>query len=114
MRTKFYIAVAYGTLVVDAYLALACAATKATPYVNDYLPPFRLVGGSDASRILVLGVATWTAILATGCLRAPSERREDLHGAGILWFVFVLAFIWLLLLLPLLVSFAWKLFIKGG
>jgi hypothetical protein len=103
MRRRFYPAVAYGTLVVDAYLALAAVATKATPREGHrYLPPFGFVGASEASRFLVLVVATWTAILALGCFRAGGEQRERPHSAAVLWFVLVLAVVWLFLVLPLL------------
>jgi hypothetical protein len=114
MRRTFYTAVAYGTLVVDAYLALASVATKAIPREGRrYLPPFGFVGVSEASRFLVLLVATWTAILALGCLRASGEQRERSHSAGVLWFVLVLAVIWLLLMLPLLVELLWEWFVWG-
>ena len=103
MRKRFYPAVAYGTLVVDAYLALASVATKATPREGHrYLPPFGFVGASEASRFLVLLVATWTAILALGCLSVSGEQRERPHAAAVLWFVLVLAVVWLFLVLPLL------------
>jgi hypothetical protein len=75
MRTRFYTAVAYGTLALDAYLALACVATRAIPRDGHrYLPPFGFVGASEASRFVVLSVATWTAILALGCLREGGEQ----------------------------------------
>jgi hypothetical protein len=90
MRRRFYPAVAYGTLVVDAYLALASVATKATPREGHrYLPPFGFVVASEASRFLVLLVATWTAILALGCLSVSGEQRERPHAAAVLWFVLV-------------------------
>jgi hypothetical protein len=114
MPTRFYTAVAYGTLVVDAYLALASVATKAIPREGHrYLPPFGLVGVSEASRFLVLLVATWTAILALGCLRASGEQRERPHAAAVLWFVLVLAVSWLLLMLPVLVELLWEWFVWG-
>jgi hypothetical protein len=114
VQSKFYPAVAYGTLVVDAYLALAAVATRATPReVHRYLPPFGLVGESEASRFLVLLVATWTAILALGCLRASDEHRERPHAAAVLWFVLVLAVVWLALVLPWLVGLFWQWFLWG-
>jgi hypothetical protein len=114
MRRRFYAAVAYGTLVVDAYLALASVASKATPREGHrYLPPFGWVGASEASRFLVLVVATWTAILALGCLRAGGEQREGPHSAAVLWFVVVLAVVWLSLVLPWLVELFWGWLIWG-
>jgi hypothetical protein len=115
MRRRFYTAVAYGTLVVDAYLALASVATKATPREGHrYLPPFGFVVASEASRFLVLLVATWTAILALGCLSVSGEQRERPHSAAVLWFVLVLAVVWLFFVLPLLVELVWRWFIWGG
>lgn len=106
---------AYATLVVDAYLALASVATKATPREGHrYLPPFGFVDASDTSRFLVVLVATWTAILALGCLSACGEQRERHHSAAVLWFVLVLAVVWLFLVLPLLVELFWQWFIWGG
>jgi hypothetical protein len=114
MRRRFYPAVAYGTLVVDAYLALASVATRATPREGHrYLPPFGWVGASDASRFLVVVVATWTAILALGCLRASGEQRERPHSAAVLWFVVVLAVVWLSLVLPWLAELVSEWFIWG-
>jgi hypothetical protein len=113
MGKRFYTAWAYGTLIVDAYLALASVATRAAPQVRHYLPPYNWVPVSVAGHFLMLLVATWTAILALGCLRADSEQRESPHATGVLWFVLVLAFIWLLFLFfflpPLLKDLVWKL-----
>ena len=114
MRRRFYPAVAYGTLVVDAYLALAALATKAMPREGHwYLPPFGFVVASEASRFLVLLIATWTAILALGCLSVSGDQRERPHSAAVLWFVLVLAVVWLFFVLPLLVELFWQWFIWG-
>jgi hypothetical protein len=114
MRRRFYLAVAYGTLVVDAYLALASVATKAIPREGHcYLPPFGFVVASEASRFLVLLVATWTAILALGCLSVSGDQRERPHSAAVLWFVLVLVVVWLFFVLPLLVELFWQWFIWG-
>ncbi len=114
MRTTFYTAAAYGTLVVDAYLALASVATKALPREGHrFLPPFGFVGASQASRFVVLLVATWTAILALGCLKASDEKRQRPHSAAVLWFLLVLALIWLLFVLPLLADLVWEWLVWG-
>lgn len=110
----FYTSVAYGTLVVDAYLALACAAIRALPREgHQYLPPFGWIGASEAGRILVLSVATWTAILALGCLRATDAQHERSHAAAVLWVALVLAMTWLLVLVPLITELLRELLVWG-
>ena len=98
----FFSVVGYGALVVDAYLVLASIAARMmkAEYLA-YLPPF---GAVEPSRFVVLLVATWTAVLAIGCLSAndaPSGRRS---APGVLWFVLVLAVAWLVYLTSLLVG----------
>ena len=113
MRATFYTVIAYGTLVVDAYLALASIATRVGVR---HLPPFGSERVSDSSRLLVIVVATWTAVLVVGCFRARSIQPESPHAPGILWFLIVLAAAWLAVLLPLLASLAelcWNLFVRG-
>lgn len=76
-RTVFR-AAAYGTLFVDAYLALACVATEMMPReYRYYLPPFGFAGVAATSKLLILIVVAWTAFLAAGCLSEPNRR---LHG----------------------------------
>ena len=58
-------------------------------------------------------VATWTAILAFGCLRAGDEQRERPQAAAVLWFGLVLVLVWLFLVLPLLIALAREWFIWG-
>ena len=113
MRLTIYTILAYGTLLADAYLALASVATRAMhPEYQRYLPPFG-DAVSEGSRILVLLVATWTAVLALGCLRAGRTEAERSHAPGVLWFVLVLAVIWLVILAPLIVDLSWDLFVRG-
>ena len=113
MRTTFYTAAAYGTLLADAYLALASIATRMMrPEYQRYLPPFG-GGASEGSRILVLLVATWTAVLALGCLRTGRAEAKDSHASGVLWFVLVLVLIWLVILLPPAMGALWNLFVRG-
>ena len=48
MSTKYYTVAAYGTLVVDVYLALVAVATKMDVR---HLPPFGAEGVTDGSRL---------------------------------------------------------------
>ena len=109
MRTKFHLVVGYGTLVVDVYLALASIATKMMkPQYGGYLPPFSSEGVTEPSRFMVLLVATWTAILAMGYLKANHVKSDGAPAPGTTWFVLVLAMLWLGYLTPVL----WNLFVK--
>lgn len=88
MRTRFFLAVSYVTLIVDAYLVLASIATKMMKsQYTYYLPPFGSEAGHELSRGMVLLVATWTAVLSLGCINGSltkptggsslPERTED-------------------------------------
>ena len=96
---KFYRAIGYLTLVVDAYLVLASIATRMmkAEYTH-FLPPFGSDNGTQPSRVLVLIMATWTAILAVGCLN--QSRPESNSAPGSLWFIVVLAIAWMSYLMP--------------
>lgn len=110
MRTKFYLVLGYGTLVVDIYLVLASTAAKMmNSQYRSYLPPFGSDGAAEPSRFMVLLLATWTAILALGCLRANNLRSETGAAPGTLWFVLVLATVWLVYSMPVL----WNVFAQG-
>ena len=99
MQTKFFLTVGFGTLVVDAFLVLASIATKMMKReYSGYLLPFGSEG-SEPSRFLVLLIASWTGILAIGCIRS---RKTSSDGAGTLWFVLILAIVWLAYLMPAL------------
>lgn len=99
MRTKFYLVVGYGTLAVDAYLVLASIATRMMKAeYSRFVPPFGAHTGGEPSRVMVLLIATWTAILAMGCLRANNEQAGKTRSAGTIWFVLVLAIVWLVFL----------------
>jgi hypothetical protein len=78
-----------------------------------YLPPFGSEGNEEPSRFIVLSVATWTAILAIGCLRANHAQPEGTRASGTLWFVAVLALVWLVYLTSVLIDVSWKLFVHG-
>ena len=110
MSTTFFKVAAYGTLVVDAYLALAAVATRVD--VRD-LPPFGSEPVTDCTRLVVLLVATWTAILAVGCLGTGTGRSERTQTPVVFWFVLVLGLVWLGFLLPWLTDTFWRLFVQG-
>jgi hypothetical protein len=114
LQTTIYIGLAYATLVVDAYLALALVASRAMrrQYMSHVLP-FGSDGILDASPFVVLFVVSWTAVLAIGCLRTTSVKAESHVGSGVLWFMLVLAVIWVAFLIPLLIDFSWNLFVRG-
>ena len=102
-RTKFYLMLAYGTLVADVYLALASVATRMMqPQYRHYLPPFGSDGNTELSRSTVLLVVNWTAILAMGCLSADKVKSNNASVPGTLWFLMVLVIIWLVHLTPIL------------
>ena len=103
MRQKFYNVVAYGTLIVDAYLVLASIAIRMmkTQY-RHYLPPFDSEGDVEPSRFIVLVVATWTAFLAIGCLKSANVKSEGAAAAGIVPFILLLIIVWLVYLTPIL------------
>lgn len=102
MQTKFYIFVGYGTLLCDAYLVLTSIAAKMMqPQYGHLLPPFGWEGVGVPSHFTVLFIATWTGILAMGCL-ARNTTPEKADAPGKLWFVLVLATVWLVHLIPLL------------
>jgi len=110
---KFYTFVAYGTLVVSTYLALVSIASRAGVR---HLPPFGAERVSDASRFLVILVATWMTVLSFGCLRAGCTQAERPYIPGVVWFVLVLALAWLVVFVPalqLLADFLWSLFLRG-
>jgi hypothetical protein len=105
MRTTFYKVVAYSTLFVDAYLALALVATAAMPRpYHHYLPPFGLEGVAAAPRILVLLVVTWTAFLAVGCLGANNRQLQGIELIVVFWVLLLLVIVWLALVLPCIVA----------
>jgi hypothetical protein len=104
MPTKFFTVAAYGTLVIDVYLALAAVATKVDVR---HLPPFGAERVTDGLRFLVLIVATWTATLAIGCLRA-GRGPATTQPASVFWFVLVLGLVWIGLLLPWLLQILFR------
>jgi len=114
MQTKFYLVVGYGTLAVDVYLVLASIANRMMKAEYSHLlPPFGSGGGGEPSRVIVLLIATWTAILAMGCLAAARPKSKDAPAPGSLWFVVVLVLAWLSYLTPALRTLCSQLFIRG-
>lgn len=114
MQTTFFLAVGYGTLVVGAYLVLASVASKMmkSQYLG-YLPPFGSMGGAEPSNFMVLLIATWTAILAMGCLRVNRSPTDQAPAPGSLWFGLVLVIVWLVYLVPMLINLSRYLFVHG-
>lgn len=109
---KFFSVVGYGTLVVDVYLVLASiAAQMMEAQYRAYLPPFGSADFEEPSRFIVLLVATWTAVLAMGCLKANDAQSVTGSAPGVHWFVLVLAVVWLVYLTPLLLELSWNLFV---
>lgn len=99
MRTKIYQTIAYLTLFVDAYLVLASIATRMMKAeYTQFLPPFGPGSGPEPSRILVLIIATWTSVLAVGCLNQSRKQSDSTPGS--VWFIVVLAIAWLSYLVP--------------
>ena len=114
MRNTFHTALAYGTLFVDAYLALVSVATRMMkgPFASSLLP----VDSGDISertRFFILLVATWTAALAIGSLRSNRDQAESPHAPGTLWFILVLATVWIVYLTPPLIEVLRNLFVRG-
>ena len=94
MRKNYYVVLGFGTLVVDAYLVLASIASgmmKSEYRMN--LPLFGEGSVLASSRLMVLMIATWTALLAIGCLRGTSTS-EGTNVMAIAPFVLILALGW--------------------
>jgi hypothetical protein len=100
--SKTYVVLAYSILVVDAYLALAALATRAGV---QNLPPFGIGRVSDSSRFYAMTVATWTAVLAFGCLRRASTDEEQPARIGLYWCILVLVLAWFAQLIPIVAKF---------
>ena len=98
-------ALAYGTLIIDAYLALASVATRMmkAEYASSLLP-FGDGEITERTRLLLLMVATWTAALAVSSLRVSHSQPESPGAPGALWFALVLATVWAVYLAPLMIN----------
>ena len=96
------------------YLSCACLDSKQASV--RHLPPFGAERVSDASRFLVILVATWMTVLSFGCLRAGRIQAERPYLPGVVWFVLVLGLAWLVVVVPalmLLADFLWNFFRRG-
>jgi len=109
MPSKFNLVAGYVTLAVDAYLVLASIATRTMKAeYSRFLPPFGADDGTEPARLTVLLIATWTAILAIGCLNAGRARSDNGSAPGSLWFILVLGIVWCAYLTRVLKDvFAW-------
>lgn len=112
MRANFYTVLAYGTLFVDAYLALASVAIRMmNREYSSYLLPFGTGKFSGEQRFLVLIIATWTAALALGCLKLHGAQKSNHTMPGIIWFILILSVVWLIHGVPLMLNFAREVFV---
>jgi hypothetical protein len=100
-RASPFTIAAYVTLLADAYLVLASLASRMMkePYAS-YLLPFSGDKNSDAIHLMILIIATWTAVLAVGCLSSRRGSSNDNYSVAVVWIVLVLAIPWLFVLIP--------------
>ena len=92
---------AYVTLFADTYLVLASLASRMMKEAYaSYLLPFSGDKNSDETHLTVLTIATWTAVLAVGCLSSRRRSSNDNYSAAVVWIVLVLAIPWLFVLIP--------------
>jgi len=117
LRASPFTIAAYVTLLADAYLVLASLASRMMQEAYaSYLLPFSGDNNSDETHFLVLIVATWTAILAVGCLSSRRTSSQGNHSAAVVWFFLVLAVPWLFILIPTILNtlnWAKRLFLYG-
>ena len=100
-RSSPLIVAAYVTLLADAYLVLASLASRMMKNASaSYLLPFNGGKNSEETHLMVLIIATWTAVLAVGCLSPRRRSSNDNYAAAVVWVVLVLAVPWLLILIP--------------
>jgi hypothetical protein len=101
VRASPFTIAAYVTLLADAYLVLASLASRMMQEAYaSYLLPFSGDKNSDEPHFMVLIIATWTAVLAMGCLSSRRRSSEDNYSAAVVWIVLVLAIPWLFVLIP--------------
>lgn len=92
---------AYVTLLADTYLVLASLASRMMKEAYaSYLLPFSGDKNSDETHLMILIIATWTAVLAVGCLSSRRRSSNDNYSAAVVWIVLVLAIPWLFVLIP--------------
>lgn len=100
-RASPFTIAAYVTLLADAYLVLASLASRMMRNAyTSYLLPFSTDKNSDGTHLMVLIIATSTAVLAVGCLSSRRRSSNDNYAAAVVWIVLVLAVPWLFVLIP--------------
>ena len=113
-KTSLWTILAHATLLVDAYLVLASIASQMMKNTyRTYLPPFDRVDNIEGARLFTLIVATWTAVLAMGCLKMRRVPSDSAYSAGIVWVVLLLSVVWLMYLTPAIIDVSRNLFLYG-
>jgi hypothetical protein len=101
VRASPFTIAAYVTLLADAYLVLASLASRMMQEAYaSYLLPFSGDKNSDETHLTVLIIATWTSVLAVGCLWSRRRSSNDNYSAAVVWIVLVLTIPWLFVLIP--------------
>lgn len=114
MKTKFYTLLAYTTLLLDGYLILASQAVRMMKVeYSSYLPLFEAKGFSTRQHTVTLAIATWTAVLAVGCLKTQSSGKGEPRNPAVSWFFVVILVAWLVNVVPVLITFAKNLYLRG-
>ncbi len=113
-RTSVWTMLAYGTSLVDAYLALASVASRMMENTSSsYLPPINSEANTEGTRFFTLMVATCTAAIALGCLWMCRPPTDGIHAAGAAWFVALCSTTWLTYLSPFATGILKHLFFYG-
>ncbi|MFP6765862.1 MAG: hypothetical protein VB858_19685 [Planctomycetaceae bacterium] len=100
-RASPFTIAAYVTLLADTYLVLASLASRMMKEAySSYLLPFSGDRNPDETDLMVLIIATWTAVPAVGCLSSRRRSSNDNVSAAVVWIVLVLAIPWLFVLIP--------------
>ena len=100
-RASPFTIAAYVTLLADTYLVLASLASRMMKEAySSYLLPFSGDRNPDKTDLMVLIIATWTAVLVVGCLSSRRRSSNDNYSAAVVWIVLVLAIPWLFVLIP--------------
>ncbi len=109
MRSKFYTILGFGTLLIDTYLVLTSIASRMmNAEYREHLPLFGPESDLASSPFMVLIIATWTALLAIGCIRADRKTPEDSNTPALIPFVLILGLVWIGHLWPIVWSYLGK------